>query len=100
MMIVVATTAIVGSSSGKHDPPEHLELVGAVDAGRLEQLGADALEPGRQDDHGEAGQQPDPDDDEERSCSTVASMQPRDRIAAGRRHDRVERPDVRDRART
>ena len=38
MTIVVATTAIVGSSSGNDDPPEDLPLVGAVDARGLDQL--------------------------------------------------------------
>jgi len=64
MIIVVATTAIVGDSRGQRDPPEDLELRGAVDARGLENLGADALQRGRQDDHREAGPDPGADDDQ------------------------------------
>ncbi len=46
------------------DPLEDLPFGGAVDSGRLEQLRADALEGGRDDDHGEAGPHPGHDDDQ------------------------------------
>ncbi len=80
-------------------PRKTWHLVGAVDPGRLEQLGADALEAGRQDDHREAGQQPDADDDQEDVVPGLGD-QPRDRVAAGRGHHGVERADVAGRART
>ena len=68
MTSVVATTTIVGESIGMMIAPEDLPLVRAVDAGRLQDLGGDALEAGRQHDHREAGPHPDPDEDQGRSC--------------------------------
>ena len=48
-----------------HDPAEHLELGGAVDAGGLDDLVGDRLDGRRQHDHGEPGLHPDHDHHEQ-----------------------------------
>ena len=65
MTIVVATTDDGGADHRHGDAEENCDLAGAVDARRLEDVGRDALERGREDDHAEAGPHPDVDGDEQ-----------------------------------
>ena len=76
MMSVVATTVIVDLKEGKDDPKEDLTLARAVDAGRLDQGYRDALEPGREDHHGETHPHPDSHDDERPVVLLVSVQQP------------------------
>ena len=88
MAMVVMTVMIEPLMIGTMIAEEDLPLVGAVKPRGLEDLDWDALDRGRQDDHREAGLQPDEDDDQqERVDVQVRRVDPRppdDRRATSR----------------
>jgi len=77
----------------QHDPEEDLPFARAFDAGRLDDLGRNALDCGRQDDRREADGAPDAHRDE-RAVDEVLIAQPRDGRNAEIAKDRVEHSDV------
>ena len=76
---------------GHGDPEELLALAGSVQAGGLGDLRGHALDGGRQDDHGEAGLEPDEDDDEgERADVVVGRLVPGHGLLSQARPDGVQ----------
>ena len=68
MAVVMVTMISEPRIMGTMILEELLALAGAVQAGGLGDLGGHALDGCRQHDHGEAGLEPDEDDDEQRRC--------------------------------
>ena len=82
MTMVVATTAIVGMSSGRMILRKICTSLAPSTRAASSSSVLMPLRPGRQDDHREAGQEPDADDDEEQVVPWLF-LEPGDRVAAG-----------------
>ena len=93
-IVVVDTVMIEPLMMGTITLQEELTLGRAVEPGGLDDLRRDALDGRRQDDHREAGLEPDEDQDQRVGVDRLV-LDPADRIEAERRPDRVDQADLR-----
>ena len=92
MVTVMSEPLIIGTVIAE----ELLALSGAVEAGRLGDLHGHALDGRREHDHGEAGLEPDEDDDQrERVDVEVGRLDPGHGLLPEARPDRVQQPVLR-----